>query len=63
MTGGNTPRVAVQIDQEEADALLTLLLYATEQPQASSEMTDRLLRLFAEAQRALHRAEMLASAG
>ena len=50
-------RVTVQIDQEEADVLLTLLLHAAEQPRAASEVTDRLLHIFAEAQRALNRAE------
>ncbi len=50
-------RVTVQIDQEEADVLMSLLLHAAEQPRAASEVTDRLLHLFAEAQRALSRAE------
>ena len=54
---GVPARVAVQIDQEETDALLTLLLHAAEQPRAATEVTDRLLHIFAEAQRALNRAE------
>jgi hypothetical protein len=48
-------RVSVQIDQEEADALLTVLLHAAERSTASAALLDRLLVLFADAQRELNR--------
>lgn len=52
--------VSVRIDQDEADAILSLLLHASETVGVSCEATDRLLSLFADAQRELSRMEMSA---
>jgi len=48
---GATRRVALHIDEHEADALMSLLLHAIENPSAPEAMMDHLLRLLAEAQR------------
>jgi hypothetical protein len=47
--------VALQLNQDEADALLNLLLCAPETDEVSEEMTSLLLRRIAAAQRTLMR--------
>jgi predicted transcriptional regulator len=51
----NPCQVALQLNQDEADALLNLLLCAPETDEVSEEMASQLLRRIAEAQRALLR--------
>lgn len=51
----NGCQVALQLNQDEADALLNLLLCAPETDEVSEEMTSHLLRRIAEAQRLLLR--------
>ena len=48
-------QIALQLNAEEADALLNLLLCAPETDEVPEEMTAQLLRRVAEAQRALMR--------
>ena len=51
----NLCSVTLQLSQDEADALLNLLLCAPETNEVSEEMASLLLRRVAEAQRALLR--------
>ena len=51
----NSCQVALQLNLDEADALLNLLLCAPETDEVSEEMASQLLRRIAEAQRALLR--------
>lgn len=52
----NAPRVALWMTQEEADAMMSVLLSAPPIPIVSDALTERLLCRVADAQRALDRA-------